>query len=204
MSEYRNNDSGAALRDRLLEDGYSYQAAPKGPPKLNTVLVASRYSFVAETFPGQMSDPELGHFSESVLLARFDQLNVFGLYLPGENRKRPVFDFLLDLPDNYLQEDSILIGDFNTGRHYEDEAGATFTSAHQFDALMAQGWVDAWRCRNLDSKEFSWFSRGWNNGFRLDHALVSPSLDDKITNVRYNHSEREAGVTDHSLMLVRI
>jgi hypothetical protein len=61
-----------------------------------------------------MADPELGDFSTSVLLARFSGLNVFGLYLPGEERKRPVFDFLLDLPVGYLKSDSLLIGDFNT------------------------------------------------------------------------------------------
>ena len=78
------------------------------------MLVAARLPFEAESFPGQMADPELGDFSESVLLARFDGLNVFGLYLPGEKRKRPVFDFLLRLPERYLAGDSVLMGDLNT------------------------------------------------------------------------------------------
>lgn len=149
-----------------------------------------------------MSDPELGSYPESVILAQFENLNVFGLYLPGEDRKRPVFDFLLDLPGRYLEEDSILIGDLNTGRHYEDEAGKTFTSAHQFDALLKQGWVDVWRGRNPETREFTWYSKPWNNGFRLDHALVSRSLHAGITDVNYSHGEREAGVTDHSIMVV--
>ena len=166
------------------------------------MLVAARLPFEAESFPGQMADPELGDFSESVLLARFDGLNVFGLYLPGEKRKRPVFDFLLRLPERYLAGDSVLMGDLNTGRHHEDEAGATFTSAHQFDALLEQGWIDAWRTRNPEAREFTWFSRGYNNGFRLDHALVSPALDGKIKEVRYSHAEREEGVSDHSVMVV--
>lgn len=113
-----------------------------------------------------------------------------------------MFDFLLKLPERYLAEDSVLMGDLNTGRHYEDEAGATFVSAHQFDALLEQGWIDAWRTRNPEAREFTWFSRGYNNGFRLDHALVSPSLDQKIKDVCYSHTEREEGVTDHSLMVM--
>ncbi|MGJ8643339.1 MAG: endonuclease/exonuclease/phosphatase family protein [Luteolibacter sp.] len=202
FSEFRNNTQGADLRGCLEDHGYGHQAAPEGSPGLNTVLVAARHAFEAETFQGQMSDPELGDFWQSVILARFENLNVFGLYLPGEERKRPVFDFLLNLPERYLEEDSILIGDMNTGRHYEDEASKTFTSAHQFDALLEQGWVDAWRIRNPEAREFTWFSRGYNNGFRLDHALVSPSLNSKITDVKYSHSEREAKVTDHSIMVV--
>ncbi|QTN32947.1 endonuclease/exonuclease/phosphatase family protein [Akkermansiaceae bacterium] len=202
LSEFRNNPQGADLRNWLKNQGYGHQAAPEGPPGLNTVLVAARHPFESQTFPGEMSDPELGSYPESVILARFEKLNVFGLYLPGEERKRPVFDFLLDLPERYLAEDTMLIGDMNTGRHYEDEAGKTFTSAHQFDAMLGQGWVDAWRTRNPEAREFTWYSNKWKNGFRLDHALVSPSLDARITEVRYSHGEREARVTDHSIMLV--
>lgn len=53
------------------------------------------------------------------------------------------------------------------------------------------------------AREFTWYSKPWNNGFRLDHALVSRSLDAKITEVRYSHAEREAGVTDQSIMVVQ-
>lgn len=88
------------------------------------------------------------------------------------------------------------------GEMQEVVAGATLTSAHQFDALLEQGGIDAWRTRNPEAREFTWFSRGYNNGFRLDHALVSPSLDQKIKDVRYSHTEREEGVTDHSVMVM--
>ncbi len=60
-----------------------------------------------------------------------------------------------------------MIGDFNTGQHHLDEAGATFTSAQQFEELLAQGWVDAWRSRNTDAREFTWLSPGYQNGDRL-------------------------------------
>ncbi|MFK5923786.1 MAG: hypothetical protein QM496_16535 [Verrucomicrobiota bacterium] len=124
--------------------------------------------------------------------------------VPSQDYKRPVFDFLLKLPEKYLMEDTMLIGDLNTGRHYEDEEGATYVSAHQFDALLEQGWIDSWRIRNPDAREFTWFSRGYNNGFRLDHTLVSPAMNERITDVKYSHTEREAGVTDHSLMVVDV
>lgn len=139
LSEFRSNPPGGMLRGELEGMGYLFQAAPPAVARSNTVLVAAREPFEALTFPGEMSDPELGDFSTSVLLARFPDLNVFGLYLPGEERKRPVYGFLLNLPAEYLESDSLLIGDFNTGRHHLDEAGATFMSAHQFEELLSQG-----------------------------------------------------------------
>ena len=123
LSEFRNNPPGEILRGELDSMGYRFQASPPADARTNTVLVAAREPFESVTFPGQMADPELGDFSTSVLLARFPGLNVFGLYLPGEERKGPVFDFLLDLPVGYLESDSLLIGDFNTGQHHLDEAG---------------------------------------------------------------------------------
>jgi len=39
----------------------------------------------------------------------------------------------------------MFIGDFNTGRHREDELGKTFVCADHFGRLTASGWIDAWR-----------------------------------------------------------
>jgi len=202
LNEFRHNKAGAALRERLTDAGYAYQSAPHAEPRQNIIFAASRIPFDATTFPGQLSAPELGDFTARVLLVKIGDLNIFGVYMPSMKYKRPVFDFLLNLPPNYLSEDSLFMGDLNTGRHYEDEKGATFISAPQFDALLEQGWIDTWRSRNPEAREFTWYSRGYNNGFRLDHALASPSLNNKVEDVFYSHQEREDGVTDHSLMVV--
>lgn len=204
LSEFRNNPPGEILRSELDSMGYRFQASPPADAGTNTVLVAAREPFESVTFPGQMADPDLGDFSTSALLARFPSLNVFGLYLPGEERKRPVFDFLMNLPAEYLLSDSLLIGDFNTGQHYLDESGATFSSTKQFEELLDQGWIDAWRSRNPEAREFTWLSPGYKNGFRLDHAFVSPSLNKRVTEVHYSHREREEKITDHSVMLMEL
>lgn len=203
LTEFRHNAVSHELRARLKEMGYTMQASPEAEPNLNTVLIAARQEFEAVTFPGQMVDEVMGDFSASVVLARMGNgLNVYGCYFPNNERKKPVFDFLLDLPPDFLSEETLLIGDFNTGKHYEDEAGVTFACADQFEALLGQGWVDTWRSRNPEVREFSWFSRGWNNGFRLDQALASPSLNARIKAVSYSHQEREDGISDHSMMIL--
>lgn len=204
LNEYRHNQAGEELRQRLTNAGYAYQIAPHANPKENIIFAASKHPFEATSFPGQLSDPELGDFTARALLVRMAGLNLFGIYMPSMKYKRPVFDFLINLPENFLSEPSLLIGDLNTGRHYEDEAGATFVSAYQFDALLDQGWIDTWRQRNPEKREFTWYSNGYHNGFRLDHALASPSLNQQITDVYYSHKEREDKVTDHSLMIVDV
>lgn len=152
LNEYRHNKVEASLRARLTGAGYACQAAPHAEPKKSIAFVASRKPFEAVTFPGQLNDPELGDLTTRVLLARLSDLNVFCVFMPSMEQKRPVFDFLLKLPERYRLEDSVLMGDLNTGRHHEDEAGATFVSAHQFDALLDQGWIDACLTKGVDLK----------------------------------------------------
>ncbi len=202
LNEFRHNKPCEGLRSRLIEAGYAYQFAPHEETRKNIIFAASKTPFEATSFPGQLSDPKLGDFTARLLLVRIAGMNLFGIYMPTMEHKRPVFDFLLKLPPSFLSQDSLLIGDLNTGRHYEDEKGASFVSAYQFDELLQQGWIDSWRQRNPEAREFTWYSRGYNNGFRLDHALVSPSMNARIKTVRYSHQEREAGLTDHSMMIV--
>jgi len=42
------------------------------------------------------------------------------------------------------------------------------------------------------------------NGFRLDHAFATPSLLPRVPGCRYSHREREAGISDHSIVVVEI
>lgn len=55
--------------------------------------------------------------------------------------------------------------------------------------------------------EWTWYSKrkggARGNGFRLDHAFATPSLAPRIS-CRYSHVEREAGISDHSIMIVEI
>jgi exonuclease III len=69
------------------------------------------------------------------------------------------------------------------------------------DRMDAIGFRDLWRHRYPDGREFTWYShRG--NGFRIDHAFLSPSLANRAGAVRYSHEERLAGLSDHSVLLL--
>jgi len=62
--------------------------------------------------------------------------------------------------------------------------------------------------RNPGVTECTWYSKlkrgARGNGFRLDHAFATPSLTPHIISCRYSHAEREAGTSDHSIVIVEI
>jgi len=195
LTEFRNNASGKILKSSLVDAGLSWLAFPDVPPKCNTVLIASRERFIRSAIPG------LGAESYRGISACFPTFNLFGFYFPGKVAKKPIFQAICNLDSRYPEGDSLLIGDFNTGRHYLDENKATFIAADCFDKLEALGWIDTWRSRNPDVREFSWYSQ-IGNGFRIDHAFASESLNRKISSVVYSHKERSEGISDHSILLL--
>jgi exonuclease III len=64
--------------------------------------------------------------------------------------------------------------------------------------------VDAWRARNGKAREFSWISPRSGHGFRYDHALLSPPLNQQVRAVRYLHQLREEGLSDHSGLVLEL
>jgi len=132
------------------------------------------------------------------------ELNLLAVHLPLKKKQPPFLHALLELDPYHLEEDSLLIGDFNRGIPFEDSETKTFEHTHLFQQLLRQGWIDAWRARNPDKREYSWFSTRLKNGYCYDHALFSPRLNQRVENVYYDHGVREAGLSDHSLLKVEI
>ena len=197
LTEFRNNDCGLQIRQRLESFGLRQQSGSYAAPSINAVLVAARERLAAQVFD------DLGENAHRCVLARIRGINIFGLYFPYGLEKDFLFQFLIDLAPRYLQGRSLLIGDLNTGKHHLDEAGATFFCSEHFERLEAQGWVDAWRHRYPVGREYTWYSHA-GNGFRIDHAFVSPSLLPKVGRIEYSHQEREAALSDHSALIVEI
>jgi exonuclease III len=96
-----------------------------------------------------------------------------------------------------------MIGDFNTGKHYIDEEGATFLGPEYIDRLEELGYSDAWRVTHQATRDYTWFSSA-GNGFRLDYAFLSPALTPRLARAEHIHKTRLEAVTDHSALLVEI
>jgi len=198
LTEFRVGATGSQIQDGLHRMGLEYQTAPEVKPGINSVLLAARFPITA--IPVDGLPPEDHH---RCVLARCSGINLAAPYFPQKEEKSRLFEFILGWPESFLRERSILMGDFNTGKHYLDEQGATFSVAHYMDQLEEAGWIDAWRLLHGNEREYTWQSHS-GNGFRLDHAFVSPPLRESVVDARYSHNVREAGISDHSLMEVQI
>jgi exodeoxyribonuclease III len=128
-------------------------------------------------------------------------IRLCGVYMPNLLAKVPYWEALIAALAAEPDGAALAIGDFNCCRPYVDEPGAIDRTAHFIDKIEAIGFCDLWRRRNPDGREFSWYShRG--NGFRIDHAFLSPALAARAGPIRYSHAERLAGLSDHSPLIL--
>ncbi len=191
LQEVRRGKHEAPLLQGLQAQGFSQIHLPETKDaRENTILIAAHTPFAAEVFPNENGPTH-------ILSAEFDGLTLYPLHFPQKKAQVPLFHALLDLP---VEAEALLIGDLNCGIPFEDSETKTFANTHLFQQLLVQEWTDVWRSRNPDAREFTWVSAKRQNGFRYDHALATPALNKRISEVEYDHEPRLAGVSDHSLL----
>lgn len=196
LTEYRGNRQSETIQCRLAEQGWKHQASTHLGPRINGILVASRIP-VSE----QDSSCAEGWSMTRHLNLSTSGFDLIAVYLPPGKTKLAAWDRLLGIARDMCGRPTLLLGDFNTGKHHLDEDGATFIG-HEYPGRLEEiGFTDTWRCRNPESREPSWVShRG--NGFRLDYAYASPVLTKSLEAARFDHSSRTKGMTDHSTLIV--
>jgi exodeoxyribonuclease-3 len=207
LSEFRTAP-GRVLCDHLAAEGWTCCESTQPDVRNNGICVVSRTPF--RRVPARNYDwPEPRYWIHLEILE--SDVSLTGLHLPHVPsllEKRRYWAALLRAAQEQLPHPSILIGDFNTGCHREDEESATLRCADDFATLSESGWTDAWRHFHGSARQFTWFShrRGGaaGNGFRLDHAFVSPSLLPRLVACDYSHAEREQKISDHSILLLEI
>jgi exodeoxyribonuclease-3 len=197
ITEYRGGDSAERLRAALAALGYRHMTALTPPPGRNGVLIASRHPF-DDGGPLSEALPEPCR----IVRGYFGAIGIYGIYMPNLLKKVPYWEALIAaLAVESLGAEALAIGDFNTCRAYVDEAGAIDPCAHYLDAVAAVGFCDMWRRRHPEGREFSWYStRG--NGFRIDHAFLSPALAARAGPIRYSHEDRCNGLSDHAPLIL--
>lgn len=215
FSEYRNNDTGKRVAELLHVSGYANVIAT--PHKGNGVLIGSRCPFHPILNPFGLSADEYPH---AVVEANFDDgVRLFGVYLPGQDRKRPHLRCIIATAQ-YCNEngiDVLCIGDFNSGRNETDiEANIdrqklrdAFSTADLYAELELY-WTEAWLYCNPNQQEFSWYPfrrerrTSRRNGWRIDKAFVSRSLLPRLLSAEYDHTFRTEGLTDHSALVISL
>ena len=171
------------------------------------VFVASRTPLEASG-DRQVPDAAIGGYLE--VRAPAHEVIIAGAYVPVISavplaEKRAFWRILHEAASRNLAKPFVLIGDFNTGDFPGDkeQPGRPFSCTPEYRRMGELGMVEAWRTLNSEVREYSWRSnRG--AGFRIDHAFVSPPLRARLTGARYSHKEREARVSDHSMLIIEL
>jgi exonuclease III len=205
ITEYRRT-TGGQIAGVLADHGLCHQVCSDPPRGRNGVLIASHT-------PLEMCGDPTHRWAE-VLLPETG-LRVAAIHAPHDDpinrsaaarNRSGYFQTLVSTARARASEPFVLIGDFNAGRPVLDGHGHTLTTGggpYFLGMLATLGYTDAWRHLHPDSREYSWFSHE-GDGFRIDHAFVSRPLVPAIRSCEYSHGERQANLSDHSLLALTI
>lgn len=209
---------------RLQEAGYAVAASAiaAGAPRVHRlgVLVASRHPLSDAGPVAEVPWPERVLAAATQPCGWPEPLRVLTLHAPlsqpeGQVKVRTLEAVHASLAGLEAHRPAVLCDDFNTPQ-YEDRGGAVQTFAQTRTGRLRPalgerhdraermiltgppGWDDAFRAlHGYEARDRSW-KTGRHPGYRLDHILISPAL--LPIACAYDHSLREAGLSDHSAM----
>jgi exodeoxyribonuclease III len=201
LTEFKVGTGGDRLLSALAAGGLTEIIA--GPPGAGaypyTVAIASRLPAEAAALP-------LDGLQEAASLAEVvvGGISITAAYFPLGDLHVPFWQTrFLPYTTTRMDRPALVAGDWNTGRRAIDISTRPVPGEAEFAAFSSSGWVDAWRAVHADEREHSFVSPA-GNGFRLDHAFLSPSLAPRLLGADYIHATREKGVSDHSALLVSL
>ncbi len=203
LTEFRAS-IGGQVAGVLADHGLAHQQRSPAAPDRNGILIASRFPLRAPVtamapatpcpLPAKWAEVEIPDLG----------LRLAGVHIPDASRpteRAAYWQFLVEYARRRGSEPCIVMGDFNTGRHRADEAGATFGSTALLGAFCTLGFCDAYRAVHPEGRDRSWVSHE-GGGFRIDHAFVTRGLLPSIASAAYSHSERTEGSSDHAALLL--
>jgi exodeoxyribonuclease-3 len=224
LQEIKTQDEGFPAGDLAA---IGYQAIWHGQKGFNGVAILARGAMPVEVqrgLPGEPEDEQARYLEAEVF-----GLRVAGIYLPNGNpQPGPKFDYKLRWMDRlatrmaaiYAEEvPAVVIGDYNVVPHdtdiwdprvMADDALMQPASRAAYRRLLAAGWTDALGTHNPRGGVWTYWdyqAGAWqrDHGFRIDHALLSPELADRMlaTGVDKTFRGREKA-SDHAPVWVRV
>lgn len=204
LQEFRRGSAQDEIVAGLKKAGLKFIHIPETLAKENTILMASKFGFDAGPFLPKPNTPLHlleAYFSKEALGF---ELSLIAVHFPQKKAQVPLFQALKEDSESLLKTDALIIGDMNCGIPLVDSDSKSFYATHYYQDLLHAGWIDSWRSRHKDAREFSWVSARTGNRFRYDQVMASAALDKRIKTIRYDHTPREAKVSDHSLILLDI
>jgi exodeoxyribonuclease-3 len=202
LSEFYVDDQGRRLLDLLAERGFVHRVhgLPGSERHPYTVAIASR-----GPINGAVRPLTGAPHAQRILEAEVEGVTMVAVYFPLKEEHEPFWKTqFLPYVETLRDRPTLIAGDWNTGSRFLDIGGGPVAGMARFDALTASGWTDAWRSLHPGAVEFSWYNRRTGNGFRLDHALLSPSLAPRLRSSAYLHEVRTTQVSDHAALVVEL
>jgi len=206
LQEFRRGSAEDEIVAGLKTAGLKFIHIPETEGKENTILIASKYGFDAGPFLPEPNNPL--HLLEAYFSAEIlgFELSLIAVHFPQKKAQIPLFEALKDDSESLLKTNAIIIGDINCGIPHIDSDSKTFLATQYYQDLLQAGWVDSWRSRHIEAREFSWVSPRTGNRFRYDQVLASSAIDARIKSAAYDHSPRklDSRISDHSILTVNL
>jgi exodeoxyribonuclease-3 len=180
-----------------------YEAIWNGQKRWNGVAILAKGREITEVQRSLPGDPE--DIQSRYIEAIIDKMVICCLYLPNGNPyPGPKFDYKLSWLKRFkrranqlitMELPAILIGDFNIipqpidvykPERWENDALFRTEVRKAFKDLQTKGWLDSIRSLYPDEKVYTFWDYLYkaydrNAGIRLDHILLSPYLQPRLT-----------------------
>ncbi len=164
-------------------------------------LIASRYQAQEVIFG--LGQEKLDHEGR-IITCVFENFTLVNVYTPNSQQNLKRIDFRLEWDQAFLKhvlslkEPVLICGDLNVARGSLDiwdegdgvnQAGYSKLERDSLEQGLLRHFVDTFRFLYPQERTYSWWSyytrgRERNRGWRIDYWLASPSLLDKIQDVR--------------------
>ncbi|MFJ9574587.1 endonuclease/exonuclease/phosphatase family protein [Streptomyces bacillaris] len=214
LTEVSSTRGGDALVAALTECGYAAVIAPQPSTPDYRTVIACRTS-AARAVPSPVTVTPHRAPVARVTVGGHD-IAVAGLYVPSRGPKdqrnvakrafqEAVTGSLPQLLAAFPDMPVIVAGDLNVTEPGHQPAHKVFGKWEYdfYDSFEAAGLTDAFRHLHPDKIAHSWFGRT-GNGFRFDHIFVSARHVARVLACDYHQEAREAGLTDHAVMTLRL
>lgn len=224
LQEIKTQDEGFPA-DEFEKIGY--QAIWHGQKGFNGVAILARGEKPVETQRGLAGEPEDEH--SRYIEAEVRGVRIAGIYLPNGNpQPGPKFDYKLRWMERLrvrmtelkaLEIPAIVTGDFNViptdadiwnPKAMADDALMQPESRDAYLRLLHDGWTDAIATHNPNGGVWTYWdyqAGAWqkDHGFRIDHALLSPELADRLVACGVDKAHRgQEKASDHAPVWVEI
>jgi exodeoxyribonuclease-3 len=211
----------------LTFHGLGYQSEAVGQKSYNGVAVLSRvpFSVTHRALPGLPSEDAQSRYIEIAA----DGIAIAGIYLPNGNSggdagfayKLAWLDRLAERAEALLDSDTPLVitGDFNVCPTAEDAAPGAISpndalvrpeSRARYRRLLWHGLTDAVRAVHPHGAVYTFWdyqAGAWQRdcGLRIDHALLSPTLAERLVSAAPDRQERaQPQPSDHVPVVIEL